>query len=112
MTGRVKVTRPPKNARYEIPAAPSGADRVGNERDSMDESTATGSGESFAELYEQSLKTVKEGEVVNGGMMSRTVGTVKTMSRRKSSSFAVANSTRNRENSLGSGESTTRWRWR
>jgi small subunit ribosomal protein S1 len=36
----------------------------------MDESTATGSGESFAELYEQSLKTVKEGEVVRGKVLS------------------------------------------
>ena len=36
----------------------------------MDESTTTGSGESFAELYEQSLKTVKEGEVVRGKVLS------------------------------------------
>ena len=36
----------------------------------MDESTATGSGESFAELYEESLKAVKEGEVVRGKVLS------------------------------------------
>jgi small subunit ribosomal protein S1 len=36
----------------------------------MNESTETGSGESFAELYEQSLKSVKEGEVVRGKVLS------------------------------------------
>jgi small subunit ribosomal protein S1 len=36
----------------------------------MSESITTDSGESFAELYEQSLKTVKEGEVVRGKVLS------------------------------------------
>jgi small subunit ribosomal protein S1 len=36
----------------------------------MSESTPTGSGESFAELYEQTLKTVKEGDVVRGKVLS------------------------------------------
>jgi small subunit ribosomal protein S1 len=36
----------------------------------MNESTETGSGESFAELYEQSLRSVKEGEVVRGKVLS------------------------------------------
>ena len=66
----MKVTRIAKNPEREIPAAPSGADRAGNQRQSMSESTPTGSGESFAELYEQSLKTVKEGEVVRGKVLS------------------------------------------
>jgi len=36
----------------------------------MTESTPTGSGESFAELYEQTLTAVKEGEVVRGKVLS------------------------------------------
>jgi len=36
----------------------------------MSESTTTGSTESFAELYERSLKTMKEGEVVTGTVLS------------------------------------------
>jgi small subunit ribosomal protein S1 len=34
------------------------------------ETTTTGSGESFAELYEESIKSVKEGEVVRGKVLS------------------------------------------
>jgi small subunit ribosomal protein S1 len=34
------------------------------------ENTATGSGDSFAELFEQSIKSVKEGEVVTGTVLS------------------------------------------
>jgi len=36
----------------------------------MTESTTTGSGESFAELYEQTLTAVKEGDVVRGKVLS------------------------------------------
>jgi small subunit ribosomal protein S1 len=36
----------------------------------MNESITTGSGESFAELYEQSLTTAKEGDVVRGKVLS------------------------------------------
>jgi len=66
----MEVIRLSKNPRHEIPAVPGGADRAGNDQQSMDESTATGSGESFAELYEESLKAIKEGEVVRGTVLS------------------------------------------
>ena len=36
----------------------------------MSESTATGVGESFADLFETSTKSIKEGEVVRGKVLS------------------------------------------
>ncbi len=36
----------------------------------MSEASTTGGGESFAELFEQSVKNIKEGEVVRGTVLS------------------------------------------